>query len=422
MSKINANIISNLVGTYFEFFDFMLFAFCIPIFLGVFSIPERNNISSILVWSAFAISYFVRPLGSVFFGLVGDLFGRKISLSFSTLLMSIPTITIGLIPPYSVIGKWSLLLLIICRILQGFAVSGEYTGSIVNLYESTSKNKCLFCSLTGTACALGVFSGSLLLTLFRSIYALSQNEHWWRETFITAGVLVGLSGLLIRYLTTAEHISKKTHVTAAVSNIFHTLYLKEKTTFFSIFLLAGFASILSYIIFAFLPNHMQKLFGIEIGLQVSTFCIFFAIVTTPLSGILSDKYGYEKIMLLTTAIILVFFPFLTFALTKNNLLAVVAMYALCSGLTGLFGGALCSYLVEKFGATTRYTGSTVAYNMAICFIGPITPLALMVLWKNQLMINIAFITVATIVLFFLFMNLVVLKNTDKTSNEHKPLL
>lgn len=410
-----SKIIVNLIGTYFEYFDFMLFAFCVPIFLQIFAIPGSKTLSLLLIWSAFAISFLVRPLGSVLFGLIGDLFGRALALSISTILMSIPTIIIGLIPPYSIIGKWSLILLISCRILQGFAVSGEYTGSIVNIYEGATKNRGLLCSLTGTACALGVFSGSLLLTIFHSFDSLTQNQYWWRWTFITAGFLVGFSGLVMRFVTQAKPIGKNSFASAAA--IVKNLYSQEKIILLSVLLLSSFVSVLSYIIFAFLPNQLQKIFGIGVGLQYSTFCIFFAIIMTPVAGLLADKYEKEKVMMLVAGIAMIFFPFLNYSLTINNSYFIVIMYMLFSGLTGAFGGALCTYLVESFQATTRYTGSAVAYNLAICAVGPVTPLILTVLWPKQFVLNMMFMGLTAIVLFFLYLSIIRLQQFPLKARE-----
>lgn len=404
VGKSFTNICINLIGTYFEFFDFMLFAFCIPIFIQTFSPPGLQKISLFLMWGTFAISYFVRPLGSFFFGFLGDLFGRNIALSFSTLLMSIPTIAIGLIPGYLSIGKWSLILLLCCRILQGFAVSGEYTGSIVNLYEITKKHRNLICSLTSTSCALGIFSGLLLLIIFRNSFSLRQHEYWWRGTFVIAGCLVGLSGLLLKFLTKKKTMKKKEHI--SIKEILKILSSEEKMTLCSVFLLTAFSSATSYIASTFLPNHMQNILGIDRGLKISTFCISPVIFATILSGFLSDKYGNKLIMFLAAIMTIILFPFLIFYLTNegNFLRKIIILYACYSGLIGIFGGALCSYLVENFNCKTRYTGSSIAYNMAVCFVGPITPLLLTALWGKQLIINLAFAVISLLALFCIVMN------------------
>ena len=127
-------------------------------------------------------------------------------------------------------------------------------------------------------------------------------------------------------------------------------------------------------------------------------------------------------MLLATTVILICFPLLMFILAnKNYLQLIIIMYTLYSGLTGFFGGALCSYLVEKFSINTRYTGSTIAYNAAVCFIGPITPLILTALWGNQLIINFVFVIISIVVWIFLLKDLVISKKIVKT-NGHGSLL
>ena len=123
-------VVTSMMGNLFEFYDFILFAYFAPI-LGKLFFPSADETTELIkAFGVFAVGFFVRPLGGIVFGHIGDKVGRKQALVLAIILMAIPTAVIGLLPTYEEIGISASILLIVMRMLQGFSMGGNYGGSI----------------------------------------------------------------------------------------------------------------------------------------------------------------------------------------------------------------------------------------------------------------------------------------------------
>lgn len=117
-----------VVANIFEWYEFTIFGFLAPLLGELFFKSTRPIISLIQSFSVFSLSYVARPLGSLFFGLMGDRIGRVASVRLSLILMSVPTFLIGLVPTYDQVGILAITSLVILRLIQGFAAGGELPG------------------------------------------------------------------------------------------------------------------------------------------------------------------------------------------------------------------------------------------------------------------------------------------------------
>lgn len=143
MKKI---IIPGIIGNILEWYDFLLYAFFAPIIAQLFFPHENVSTSLLMTFGTFAIGFFMRPLGAIIFGHFGDRFGRKVTLVTTVSLMAIATAIIGLLPTFAQIGFYAGIALILCRMLQGIAVGGEFgyvvflSVHIQSLYFVSKKN------------------------------------------------------------------------------------------------------------------------------------------------------------------------------------------------------------------------------------------------------------------------------------------
>ncbi|MCB1149730.1 MAG: MFS transporter, partial [Chlamydiia bacterium] len=132
-------IIASSLGNLIEWYDFTLYIYLSTTLAALF-FPEQSQTAGLLMtFAVFALGFLVRPLGGAFFGYLGDRFGRKNALSVSILMMTLPTLLIGITPTYATIGIAAPCLMILWRILQGLSVGGEYTSSVLFLSESAPK-------------------------------------------------------------------------------------------------------------------------------------------------------------------------------------------------------------------------------------------------------------------------------------------
>jgi len=185
-------VISGVVGTAIEFYDFFLYGFLAPLVFDALFFPKIDpTVVTLTVLATYGIGYGARPLGGILFGHFGDRVGRKPVLFITLALMGVSSTLIGLLPTYESIGVWAPILLIALRILQGIALGGESTGAPVLAMESAPHGKRGgFAGLIQIGGALG----SLMAAGAGS--AVSQLPHdafivWgWRIPFLISIVLV----------------------------------------------------------------------------------------------------------------------------------------------------------------------------------------------------------------------------------------
>ncbi|WIA30903.1 hypothetical protein OEZ86_000955 [Tetradesmus obliquus] len=167
-------------------FDFTVYAQLSTVLTAVFFPSSSESASLLSFWGVFAVGFISRPLGAMLFGHVGDAYGRRITMLLTILLITLPTVLIGCLPSYHMIGIAAPVLLAILRFLQGLAVGGEFGGCIVYLFEIAPKHrKALFSSFGQAAIAPGIILG--ILVCLAVIYPCSkaQLELWgWRIPFL----------------------------------------------------------------------------------------------------------------------------------------------------------------------------------------------------------------------------------------------
>jgi MFS family permease len=128
-------IAAGVAGNVMEWYDFAVYGYFVRTIGQLYFPADDPSLSLMAAYGAFAVGFFMRPLGAVVFGYIGDRVGRAYSLLLSVVAMAVPTFAIGLLPTYHDIGIGASILMLLCRILQGLAVGGEYTGSVVFLAE-----------------------------------------------------------------------------------------------------------------------------------------------------------------------------------------------------------------------------------------------------------------------------------------------
>ncbi|MGE0238997.1 MAG: MFS transporter, partial [Parvibaculaceae bacterium] len=190
---------AGIVGNVMEWYDFAIYGFFARTIGSLYFPAEDPRTSLLAAYAVFAVGFFMRPLGAILFGHIGDRVGRGPALLWSVVAMAVPTLVMGLLPTYAEIGIWASILMLVCRMLQGLAVGGEYTSSAVFLAETAEPGK------RGAATAWAVFgaTGGILLgsavgALVMNTLPLDQVVAWgWRVPFLF-GVLVGVAGFILR--------------------------------------------------------------------------------------------------------------------------------------------------------------------------------------------------------------------------------
>ncbi len=134
-SSGNLPIFAIAGGNFIELYDFTLYGFFAPVIAELFFPSESQTISLLASFSGFALGFFIRPLGAILFGHIGDVYGRRPALILSLGLMGLSTLTITLLPSYQQIGFLAPTVLLMCRLLQGLSMSGEVAATLTSLAE-----------------------------------------------------------------------------------------------------------------------------------------------------------------------------------------------------------------------------------------------------------------------------------------------
>ncbi|AZZ41385.1 MFS transporter [Acidipropionibacterium jensenii] len=383
-------ILSSLVGTTIEFYDFYVYATAaISVFPMLFFHSASDTGALLASLATFGVAFVARPVGSVVFGHFGDRVGRKATLVASLLTMGIATVVIGFLPTFYQIGVFAPALLAIMRFCQGMGLGGEWSGASLLAGENARKGKRGFDSMwpqlgapIGFALANGFF---LFLTVSMNYDSTSATTNhtflvWgWRLPFLFSSVIVAL-GLYVRFKleeTPAFQVSKQRGevVKAPVAAAFRTSWRQIiQGTFLMLSTYTLFYLMTTWILSYAIGKTEAGFLGIGyqrfLIVQIITICAF--AVTIPISGWLGDKVGRKRFLTGTTAAIMVFGLTFQFFLDPARVgtgasadIARITVFMLIGmALMGLTFGIQSALLPELFPTNVRYTGSAVAYNVS----------------------------------------------------------
>jgi metabolite-proton symporter len=404
-----ARIVSaSLVGTTVEWYDFFLYSSAAALVFNKLFFPTSDPLTgTLLAFTTYAIGFLARPIGGLIFGHYGDKIGRKKLLVISLLLMGGATFAMGLLPTYATIGVAAPLLLTLLRLVQGFALGGEWGGAVLIVSEHGGASRRGFWASWPQCGAPG---GNLLATAVLAILAAVQTDEaflsWgWRIPFLLSAVLVVI-GLWIR-LAVAE-----SPVFLAAQRKAEERGVAEKAPIVQVFkhswrqvLIAMGArmgeNVSYYVITAFILVYITESLGLAKSVGLNAVLIGSAIhfVTIPLWGLLSDRVGRRAVYLFG-AVGMGAWGFVFFALLDTKSFGVIAL-ATTVGLVlhGAMYGPQAAFFSELFGTRVRYSGASVGYQLASILAGAVAPLiavALLDAWDSTLPVSLYLVAMCLI--------------------------
>ena len=193
-------LVASLVGTTVEWYDFFLYATAATIvFNHAFFPSQSSTLGTVLAFATFAVGFVMRPIGGFVFGHIGDRIGRKRSLALTMLLMGGATSLMGALPTAAQVGALAPVLLLTLRIIQGFALGGEWAGAMLLAVEhSPDDRRGLYASAPQVGLALGLALGTGVFAMLQVLLSAEAfASYGWRIAFLVSFVLVFI-GLLVR--------------------------------------------------------------------------------------------------------------------------------------------------------------------------------------------------------------------------------
>jgi metabolite-proton symporter len=378
---------ASVVGTTVEWYDFFLYGSAAALVFGPLFFPGDDKfVTTLAAFATYAVGFFARPVGALIFGHFGDRMGRKKLLVISLLMMGGATFCIGLLPTYPTVGVLAPVLLIALRLIQGFALGGEWGGAVLIVSEHGKPENRGFWASWPQA---GAPAGNLLATGVLALLAAFQSDEafasWgWRIPFLLSAVLI-IVGLWVRISVTESPVfleaqraaeAKATETGVAEKAPIITVlshYKREVLTAMG----ARIAENVSfYLLTAFTLTYMTNVLGLDSSFALNAVLIASAIhlVTIPMWGALSDRIGRKPVYVLGAVGIGVW-SFLLFGLLDSESFG-LAVVAITVGL--LFHGAMygpqAAFFSELFGTKARYTGVSVGAQLASLVAGAPAPL------------------------------------------------
>ena len=366
-----------VIGNGVEWYDFAIYSVLATYIADAF-FPSGDETAALLsTFAVFAAAFFMRPLGGLFFGPLGDRIGRQRVLAIVILLMSLSTVGIGLVPSYESIGIAAPLLLLFLRCLQGFSAGGEYGGGACFLAEYAPPRKRGFVvSFLVWSVVVGFLIGSITATaLEAALPEEAMTSYGWRIPFLIAGAL-GIVGLYIRLRLRDTPEFESLRASGEVSES----PLKEAVTaaWRPILQIAGLVVIHNvgfYVVFTYLPTYFTKTlhFGkADAFLSMAVASVVALAVILPLAA-LSDRIGRKPLLLAGAIGFAVFAYPLFLLLNSGSLAAAVAAHAALAALEGVFVSASLAAAAELFATRVRSSGYAIGYNVSVAVFGGSAP-------------------------------------------------
>lgn len=385
---------SATIGNVLEYYDFLLFIYLAPHISPLF-FPAEDKITAIIAGlGVYALGYFMRPLGAIAFGYMGDVYGRKQALTVSIIMMAIPTFLMGCLPTYQSIGIMAPLMLILCRLIQGLSVGGEYIGAGIFSVENVVANRrSLAGSLITSASGLGGLLGSMVATF---VFLPFMPPWAWRGAFML-GAFIGLFGLYIRLKVLENNpissAGKRAPLMEAIK--------QHPKSIFCTFGIAAFSGIMNNLTLSYISVFLTVFKGWPLyqALSVMSIAKVLYIIINPFVGKISDHVG-ERIMMLTGAVATIILIYPLIVLLNNSYTIFPALCAVIplAILSSWFQAPMNSYMASLFPPTCRYSGVAFSYSVGIACFGGTTSIILtsLIQWTNNPLISILYVVFGSI--------------------------
>jgi len=368
------------IGSALEYYDFFLYATAAALVLGPLYFPaSESGLVSLAALASVGVGYLTRPIGAVFLGLLGDLFGRRFVLSLTLYMMGSATFLIGVLPTYQEIGMAAPILLVVLRLLQGLAASGEHAGASALVLEITGRyRRGLYTSFALSGTQAGLISASLAFLLLSASLSESDLLAWgWRIPFLLSAVLVA-AGAWVRFrLPESPAFLAEVGGREGWWEPLRVLWRDYKRDAIRV-VLATQVSVVSSIVGVFSLSwavnhlHIPRLTMLIVLLSSASVGMF----AIPVWAALSDRIGRKPVFICgTVAAGLLIWPYL-WALGQSNIaLAVISAILLAGVAYSAANGVWPSLYGEMFSTQVRLSGMAISTQIGFTLAGQSPALA-----------------------------------------------
>ena len=363
-------VAAGIAGNVMEWYDFSVYGFFARTIGNLYFPSEDPRTSLLAAFGVFAVGFLMRPLGSILFGYIGDRVGRGPALLWSVLAMAAPTFLIGLLPTYAQIGVAASVLMLLCRIVQGLAVGGEYTGSAVFLAETADpRRRGLASAWAPFGAVAGILLGSAAGAVVLNALPLEQVVAWgWRIPFLL-GVAVGAVGILLRRRLPFDTPAAKAGFPLWKALSEHPVQMVQVVGI-TLVNAIGFYLIFVYVI-AWLKIAADLRAGIALQINSFNMAVMLAVILG--ASWLSDRVGRKPILVGAALGLLIFsWPLMALMRTGEAPLVILGQFGFAL-LLGSYGAVNPIAICEIFPRAVRCSAVSTAYNITVGLAGGTAP-------------------------------------------------
>lgn len=379
---------ASLIGTTIEWYDFFLYGSAAALVFNRLFFPDYDPlVGTMLAFATYALGFIARPVGGIVFGHFGDRIGRKKLLMWSLVLMGAATVLIGLLPTYAQIGIWAPVALIVLRLVQGFAVGGEWGGAVLMAAEHGDAKRRGFWASWPQA---GVPAGNLLAAGVLALLAGFQPEDafldWgWRVPFVLSAILVVVGWYIRNRVAESPMFEKAIDEAEAPPKLPAIEVVRERPK--ALVLGAGLRigeNISYYILTVFSLTYLVDVAAETRSLALNALLIGAAVqfLAIPFFAWLSDRIGRRPVYAFG-GLGLAAWSFLLFPLLGSGEPASIVL-ALVVGLVlhGAMYGPQAAFITELFPTRIRYSGVSLAYQLTAIVGGSLAPIIALALYQH----------------------------------------
>jgi signal transduction histidine kinase len=393
-------LLSSLIGTSVEFYDFYIYATAASLIFGPLFFPASVPSAELLVaYASFGIAFLARPMGGAVFGHFGDRIGRKATLVASLLLMGASTASIGMLPTYALAGWLAPVLLCTLRFGQGLALGGEWTGAVLLALENAPVGwKARFAMFAPLGAPIGfLLANGLFLALTISLTTEQFSDWGWRVPFLASAPLVAM-GLWVRFNLVETPEFAAAIAEAKPARVPLVEVAKEHFTqvvIGSLGVVACFS--LYYVVTAFALGYGTSTLGLSrsIFLILELGAIVFMAISIVTACWLADRMDPERVLIIGCVGTIVSSIVLAPMLGSGSMLIIFIYLCFSLFVMGFVNGPLGAWLPSLFPPRVRYSGTSLAFNVGGIIGGAFSPIMAQALADRSGLVAVGFYLAVT---------------------------
>jgi metabolite-proton symporter len=370
--------IASAIGTTIEWYDFFIYGTAAATVFGPRFFPQVSPIAGTLAaFATFGVGFAARPIGGIVMGHFGDRVGRKSMLVWSLMLMGLSTLGIGLLPDYEQIGAWAPALLVVCRLVQGFALGGEWGGAVLMAVEhAPAERRGFYGSVVALGLPLGiVLSNAVFLVAAVAIDPAAFLAWGWRIPFLASVILVGV-GLFIRVglRESPAFAELRREGSARRMPVIDVLRSSGGTVLLAAGSYTGISA-LGYVVLVYYVSYATRILGLPLPTVLALLLVAAVLFGAAVVAFAhwSDRIGRRRLMVWGNGALVVwaaaFFPLLDTRSVPLIGIALVVMLVL----QGAYIGTQPAVFAELFPTSVRYSGASLSNTLGTILGGAPAP-------------------------------------------------